>query len=130
MYSVAIHRQFVAQHFLIGGDWGRENEWHSHRYRVEVRLEGPELDRHGFLVDIVDLDDRLDRLVERFRDTTLNDDPAFAGLNPSVEHFARILCTDLDVDAANVSAVTVTVWEDERAYAAFRRERGSRREAR
>lgn len=126
MYSVAVQRAFVAQHFLVGGDWGRENAWHSHHYRVVVRLDGPELDRHGFLVDIVELEGRLDRLVARFRDRTLNEDPAFADLNPSVEHFARILCTELDVDAPNVAAVTVTVWEDERAYAAYRQERPRR----
>jgi 6-pyruvoyltetrahydropterin/6-carboxytetrahydropterin synthase len=30
MYTVTITRDFVAQHFLIGGDWGAENQWHSH----------------------------------------------------------------------------------------------------
>ena len=40
MYTVTITRDFVAQHFLIGGDWGAENQWHSHHYQVEVRLEG------------------------------------------------------------------------------------------
>lgn len=123
MYSVAVQRDFVAQHFLVGGDWGRENERHSHHYRVEVRVDGPRLDRHGFLVDIVDLEARLDRLVARFRDRTLNEDPAFAGLNPSVEHFARILCTALEIATREVAAVTVTVWEDESAWAAYRQER-------
>lgn len=123
MYSVAVQRDFVAQHFLVGGDWGRENERHSHHYRVEVRVDGPRLDRHGFLVDIVDLEGRLDLLVTRFRDRTLNEDPAFAGLNPSVEHFARILCTALEIATREVTAVTVTVWEDESAWAAYRQER-------
>ena len=26
MYNVAVKREFDAQHFLIGGDWGLENE--------------------------------------------------------------------------------------------------------
>jgi 6-pyruvoyltetrahydropterin/6-carboxytetrahydropterin synthase len=30
MYVVAVKREFDAQHFLIGGDWGPENEIHSH----------------------------------------------------------------------------------------------------
>jgi len=38
MYQVAVKRDFVAQHFLFGGDWGSENELHSHHYRVEVCL--------------------------------------------------------------------------------------------
>jgi len=50
MYTVTITRDFVAQHFLIGGDWGAENQWHSHHYKAEVRLEGATLDQHGYLV--------------------------------------------------------------------------------
>ncbi|MEZ4656751.1 MAG: 6-carboxytetrahydropterin synthase [Caldilineaceae bacterium] len=40
MYTLAVQRDFVAQHFLIGGDWGPENQWHSHHYRLEVQLQG------------------------------------------------------------------------------------------
>lgn len=125
MYSVAVRRAFVAQHYLVGGDFGAENEWHSHHYRVEVRCDGPQLDEHGFLVDIDDLRRRLEAQVVRFRDHTLNDDPAFAGLNPSVEHFARILAEGLDGGAeprlgGDGRALTVTVWEDEDAWASFR----------
>jgi 6-pyruvoyltetrahydropterin/6-carboxytetrahydropterin synthase len=32
MYTVALQRDFVAQHFLIGGDGGAENQWHSPHY--------------------------------------------------------------------------------------------------
>ena len=39
MYTLAVQRDFVAQHYLIGGDWGAENFWHSHHYRLEVQLE-------------------------------------------------------------------------------------------
>ena len=53
MYTLAVKRDFVAQHYLIGGDWGAENEWHSHHYALELQLIGPELDAHGYLVDIV-----------------------------------------------------------------------------
>jgi 6-pyruvoyl-tetrahydropterin synthase len=40
MYTVAVQRELIAQHFLIGGDFGPENLPHSHHYRVEVRLAG------------------------------------------------------------------------------------------
>ena len=84
MYSVAVKREFVAQHFLIGGDWGAENDWHSHHYQIEVQLRGPTLDRHGYLVDIVDINAHLEALVGRYRDKTLNDLPEFKDLNPSL----------------------------------------------
>lgn len=124
MYTVAVKRDFVAQHFLIGGDWGQENEWHSHHYTVEAQLEGESLDRHGYLVDIVDIESNLEALVARYRDQTLNELPEFADLNPSIEHFARILCQKLAarIRAQNLRAIAIKVWENEIAWASYRHE--------
>ena len=124
MYKVAVKRDFVAQHFLIGGDWGPENDKHSHHYAVELQLEGPTLDQHGYLVDIVDIENHLDALVASYRDQTLNDLPEFDGLNPSIEHFSRILCLGMAerIQAATLAAVTVVIWENEIAWASYRHE--------
>ena len=125
MYTVAVKRQFIAQHYLIGGDWGAENSPHSHHYAVELQLHGAELDQHGYLVDIVDIEAALDSLAARYRDRCLNDLPEFAGLNPSLERFARILCQALDerIHAANITTLTLKLWENEIAWAAYRVER-------
>ena len=122
MYTLAVKRDFVAQHFLIGGDWGAENSWHSHHYQVEVQLEGRELDHHGYMVDIVDVEQNLDAIVDHYRDKTLNDLPEFTGLNPSIEHFTRIVCTTLAarIKANTLEAVTVKIWENEIAWASYR----------
>ena len=32
MYTLGIKRDFIARHFLIGGDWGAENLPNSHHY--------------------------------------------------------------------------------------------------
>ena len=122
MYTVAVKRDFVAQHFLIGGDWGPENEWHSHHYALELQLSGPTLDQHGYLVDIVDIEANLEALVAYYKDKTLNDLPEFAGLNPSIEHFARILTTQLAerIQADTLSDLTVKIWENEIAWASYR----------
>ena len=125
MYKVAVARDFIAQHYLVGGDWGAENEWHSHHYRVEVQLAGANLDEHGYLVDIVDIERHLEALVDRYSDTTLNDLPEFEGLNPSIEHFARIFCQVISdrIQAPNLSAITVQMWENEIAWASYQQER-------
>ncbi len=94
-YTLCVRREFIAQHHLIGGDWGAETLPHSHPYRLELELAGPDLDPHGYLVDIVEVERVLDAEVARYRDRSLNDLPSFAGLNPSLEHFARILCTSI-----------------------------------
>ncbi len=124
LYSVTVRRELIAQHFLVGGDWGRENHLNSHRYRIEARYEGPSLDRHGFLVDIDHISNQLDGIVERYRDHTLNECPEFEGLNPSVEHFARILTDRLIPSAPGVATLEVTVWEDDVASAGYRRSLG------
>ena len=122
MYTVAVKRDFVAQHFLIGGDWGPENFKHSHHYAVEVQLDGPRLDKHGYLVDIDDIAGALNALVARFKDKLLNEEPEFAGLNPSVEHFSRIFWElfTARISAPTLSAVTVKIWENDIAWAAYR----------
>jgi 6-pyruvoyltetrahydropterin/6-carboxytetrahydropterin synthase len=124
MYTVAVKRNFVSQHFLIGGDWGRENHKHSHHYQLELQLEGDTLDGHGFLVDIVDIEANLERQVEHYRDRTLNDLPEFVNLNPSIEHFSRIVCQALaeHIQAANIRSLTVKLWENEIAWASFQME--------
>ena len=121
MYSVAVQRKFVAQHFLIGGDWGAENHKHSHAYAIELILSGDRLDQHGYLVDIVDIEHHLDGLVAYYRDQTLNELPEFSGLNPSIEHFARIVCATLAarLKANTLTAMTVKLWETDIAWASY-----------
>jgi 6-pyruvoyltetrahydropterin/6-carboxytetrahydropterin synthase len=121
MYTLAIKRDFIATHFLIGGDWGPENFPNSHHYVLELQLGGDELDEHGYLVDIVEVEKQLAELIGYYKEKTLNDLPEFDGLNPSIEHFARILATTLDVRiaAANIHTVRVVLWENESAWASY-----------
>ena len=121
MYQLMVTRDFVAQHFLTVPNCGPENEWHSHHFQVDVLLEGPDLNEHGYLVDIDDVKSALDALVDRYRDSTLNDLPEFEGLNPSVEHFSRIFCTSLQetIAAPNLDRVSIKIWEDNEAWAAY-----------
>jgi 6-pyruvoyltetrahydropterin/6-carboxytetrahydropterin synthase len=128
VYTVAVVREFVAQHWLTAGSGTPEHVWHSHDYRLEVRLEGPTLDERGYLADIAELESQLDALVGRYRDKTLNELPELAGLNPSLEHFARVTCDAVltEITGDHVTAVTVQLWESPTAWAAFRRERPAR----
>jgi 6-pyruvoyltetrahydropterin/6-carboxytetrahydropterin synthase len=125
MYTLGVKRDFIARHYLIGGDWGPENNPNSHHYVLELQLEGSELDRHGYLTDIVEVDRHLDEVVRYYQEQMLNDKPEFAGLNPSIEHFARILAASLSerIQAQNITALKVVVWENDSAWAAYRVER-------
>jgi 6-pyruvoyltetrahydropterin/6-carboxytetrahydropterin synthase len=122
MYKVAVKREFDAQHYLIGGDWGPENDLHYHHYQVELQLEGEMLDQHGYLVDIVDIERHLDALVDHYQEAILNDEAEFEGINPSIENFSRIICQRLmqEIDGPNLSSVTIKIWENEIAWASYR----------
>jgi 6-pyruvoyltetrahydropterin/6-carboxytetrahydropterin synthase len=76
-------------------------------------------------VDIVDVEKHLDEIVNYYKEQMLNDKPEFTGLNPSIEHFARILATSLSerINAENISTLKVVVWENESAWAAYNVER-------
>ena len=125
MYQLCIQREFEAFHHLTGGDWGAENLPHSHHYRVEVILEGLQLDEHGYLVDLVDLEAQLQRVADHYSRQVLNDLPAFASLNPSLEHFCRIFCHELSscIETPHLHAITLRLWENEIAWASYRWER-------
>ncbi|WP_445369409.1 6-pyruvoyl trahydropterin synthase family protein [Methylomonas sp. BW4-1] len=122
MYSVAVSRDFIANHYLIGGDWGSENQPHAHHYIAEVRIDGEELDQHGYLMDIVAIEAALDEVVAGFRDQMLNDKPEFAGLNPSIEHFSRIICEKVaaTINPPCTGRLRVKLWENATCWAAYR----------
>lgn len=119
MYSVAVTRSFVAQHYLTVPDPGPEGTLHSHTFTVEVNFRGPTLNEYGYLVDIDHVNEAMDETVAQFRDETLNDLPAFEGKNPSAERLARIFgerilavlapetATQLDVSVQEDDVATV-----------------------
>jgi 6-pyruvoyltetrahydropterin/6-carboxytetrahydropterin synthase len=127
-YTVAVIRDFVAQHFLFGGDWGRENQLHSHHYKVEAIFAGDQLDQHAYLLDIAIVTQHLDRLVERYRDQTLNPLPEFEARNPSLELFARLFAEGLSrgltpegmtAPVPGCRSLTIKMWEHEQAWATY-----------
>ena len=121
MYTLAVRRDFIARHFLIGGDWGPENFPNSHHYVLELQMTGNELDQHGYLADIANVEKHLDEIVNYYKEQMLNEKPEFEGLNPSIEHFARILATSLNerIQANNIHLIKVVLWENDSAWAAY-----------
>jgi 6-pyruvoyltetrahydropterin/6-carboxytetrahydropterin synthase len=65
----------------------------------------------------------LEAVIAEHQDKTLNELPAFAGLNPSIEHFSRILCDALagPVSAPNLTDLSVKLWENDIAWASYRK---------
>lgn len=124
MYELGVTRTFIAQHVLTVPDpTPPEGEVHSHTYEADVRFEAAELGEYGYVVNIEAVEDALQAVTARYRDTLLNDLPEFGDRNPSVERFARLfgdrLTERLETDA---DRLTVRLWEDDVAWASHRRE--------
>lgn len=119
MYSLCFQREFTARHRLVGGDWGAENTLHGHSYRVEWELRAQELDAHGFLVDLVDVEKSLVAVSERYSGAVLNDLPEFESQNPSLERFARILWDRLSAALPDGMHSAVRLWENDSAWAGY-----------
>lgn len=125
MYELGVNCEFLASHFLIGGDFGEENEPHPHAFRLEVVLRGPCLNHHQYLIDIDEVKRALKAQGERYRHKLLNDFEEFKGLNPSLEVFARLLhkriLSSIKSDSA-LCSLKVKLWEDGEAYASYEQE--------
>ncbi|RME84207.1 MAG: 6-carboxytetrahydropterin synthase [Caldilineae bacterium] len=122
MYALAIQQDFIARRSASADGSATAL---SHRYRVELMVEAEELDQQGYVVDIDELQAQFEGIVDEFRDKTLNELPDFEGVNPSLEHFARVLCEKVDeaLYAPQLSAISIKLWEDDTAWVAYDVER-------
>ena len=121
MYSVSVVKSFVAQHFLIGGDFGPENFKHSHCFKVQLIIKSSVLDKFNYVVDIDTIKQFLNHIEAKYKDKCLNDFDEFKDQNPSIEYFAKIIHTDFyDQYSFNSNYnLEVMVWEDDDCYASY-----------
>ena len=121
MYKLCFKRKFIARHFLIGGDWGAENNPHSHAYELELRLFGDSLDQHNYLVDLVLVEETLDNVIKIFEDKLLNNLPFFIETNPSLELFSKILAEHIaeNISGDTLKTLEVRLWENDFAWASW-----------
>jgi 6-pyruvoyltetrahydropterin/6-carboxytetrahydropterin synthase len=124
-YKVCVIRDFVAQHFLIGGDWGKENQHHSHHYKLEVIFAGEQLDQHLYLLDIAVVNQHLEALCDRYRDKDAEPaarvreqepQPGAVRPRPGRRHGQSAEAAPARGD---LSSLTTKLWEHEQAYATY-----------
>jgi len=124
MYTLAIQREFVAQHFHTD-EWHDEKYLRSFRYKAELSIDSEELDGQGYIVDFEELGAQFEGVIDEFRDNTLSEVEDFDGFNPSIENFCRILCEKMDeaLYAPNVVVISMKLWEEDTAWVAYDLER-------
>jgi 6-pyruvoyltetrahydropterin/6-carboxytetrahydropterin synthase len=122
MFQVSVEETFSSGHALRGYKGKCENP-HGHNYRVQITLEGPQLDNIGLLVDFTHLKEAMRSVIKRLDHQYLNDLEPFTTVNPSAENMAKYFydevsrkLKDLPPDA---KVIDVIVWETDTSMAKY-----------
>jgi 6-pyruvoyltetrahydropterin/6-carboxytetrahydropterin synthase len=122
MFEVSVDRTFAAGHALRNYKGKCENV-HGHNYRIQITVQGEQLDSTGLLVDFLDLKRLTDEVIAYLDHRFMNDLAPFDVLNPSAENIAKYFHDRVSAGfhsdaAARISEVRV--WETDTSSAVYR----------
>ena len=119
MFEICVEHTFAAGHALRNYHGKCENV-HGHNYRVQVAIEGADVDENGLLHDFADLKKRLRHTSEYLDHQFINDLKPFDEINPSAENIAKYIYDDIQKDLKDVALSWVKVWETDTSFAVYR----------
>jgi 6-pyruvoyltetrahydropterin/6-carboxytetrahydropterin synthase len=123
MFQVSVEDTFSSGHALRGYKGKCENV-HGHNYRVQVTLEGPQLDNIGLLVDFTELKKVMRGVIARLDHQFINDLEPFTTVNPSAENLAKYFFEEISGQLKTLppgaNLKDVVIWETDTAHARYR----------
>ena len=123
MFEVSVEETFSSGHALRGYKGKCENA-HGHNYRVQVTVEGPQLDSIGLLIDFTELKHVIRNVVQRLDHQFINDLEPFTTVNPSAENMAKYFYDEVTRQLTGLpggARVTdIVIWETDTASARYR----------
>jgi 6-pyruvoyltetrahydropterin/6-carboxytetrahydropterin synthase len=119
MFEICVEHTFAAGHALRNYHGKCENV-HGHNYRVQIAVEGEELDENGLLHDFADLKKRLRATSEYLDHQFINDLKPFDEINPSAENIAKFFGDTIQKELPSARISYVRVWETDTSYATYR----------
>ena len=122
MFRVSVEEDFSAGHALRGYRGKCENV-HGHNYKVQITLEGPQLDSIGLLCDFLQLKQIIRGVIHALDHQFLNDLQVFSQVNPSAENLAKHFYDEASKQIAALPASAritgITVWETDVTSATY-----------
>ncbi|MBC8439465.1 MAG: 6-carboxytetrahydropterin synthase [Deltaproteobacteria bacterium] len=94
LYEVYIKDYFAAAHVLKGYDGACAN-MHGHNWIVEAYIQCTKLNQLGIGIDFLDVQAALKDVLSKLDHTFLNENPAFANINPTSETLSEFLFAEL-----------------------------------
>lgn len=116
-FQITTTRSFSAAHQLRLYE-GSLEPVHGHNWVVRVTVESAELDEIGVVMDFHELERLVDACIHGWHNGHLNEQPAFAAMNPSAENVALHIGRTLRLPA-RVRLSRVEVWETPENSAAY-----------
>lgn len=122
MYELKVRTRFAAAHYLndYSGPCAR---LHGHTWKVEVAVQGRDLDHSGILVDFNDIKSSIKNIIGALDHRNLNDIEPFKAVNPTAENLARYIYEQLKPKLAyrerGIEITSVRVWESPDASATY-----------
>ena len=119
MFRVTITKSFSAAHALKIG--GKCEDLHGHNFKVDVTVEGLELNPEGILIDFRDLKRWTVEVLDELDHKYLNDLSPFTGGCATSEKVAQHVYTLIAKKMKGRSAriAEVTVWESDNSRVAY-----------
>jgi 6-pyruvoyltetrahydropterin/6-carboxytetrahydropterin synthase len=122
MFEVSVEQTFAAGHALRNYRGKCENV-HGHNYRVEITIQGEQLDEAGLLVDFLEVKRVMGGAIEYLDHRFINDLPPFDQINPSAENIAKYFYDRVSTGlktGVDVRIAEVRVWETDTSSAVYR----------
>jgi len=118
MYILTVEDSFSSAHQLRGYQGKCEN-LHGHNWKVELNIQGKELDNIGLLLDFTEIKRMLKEVMNFLDHKNLNDLPPFDKINPSSENIARFIAEKIEISLretlTDTEVESVIVWESEKS---------------
>lgn len=116
MFEVKIETHFSSAHHLLNYKGNCENQ-HGHNWKVEVYIQGTELDKSNILVDFKVLKKKVNEIVDYLDHKDINELPEFHGVSPSSEIISKFIYQKVKEQFSGVSRVNV--WETPTSCASY-----------
>ena len=119
MYRLMVTGRFAAAHNLRNFK-GRCEALHGHNWRVEVVVEGEQLDKADLLMDFGELKMLMNQAMDKLDHCHLNEVPPFDQVNPSSEQIAKHLFEAIGRGLpGHVRMHSVSAWESDDSRATY-----------
>lgn len=121
MFRLKVQDYFSSAHYLRNYKGSCEN-LHGHNWKVELLVEGSQLNNLDILIDFKTLKNILKEILNELDHKLLNEIPYFKNINPSSERLAEYIfkkIKDKLSQYSNIKVKEVTVYETDKVSATY-----------